>query len=51
MNPFAPTVRDGRTDTDLMVAGPAASLGEAAARFLDAVEQLPAGADVARNIR
>ena len=38
-------------DTDLMVAGPGASLAEAADRFLAAVEQLPAGADVARNIR
>jgi MoaA/NifB/PqqE/SkfB family radical SAM enzyme len=51
MHPFAPTVRGGRTDTDLLVAGPDASLAEAAGRFLDAVEQLPAGADVARNIR
>jgi hypothetical protein len=51
LHPFAPTVHGGRTDVDLRVAAPGVPLAEAAGRFLNAVEQLPAGADVARNIR
>jgi sulfatase maturation enzyme AslB (radical SAM superfamily) len=51
LNPFAPTVRHGRTDLDLLVSRQVAPLEAALGRFLRATADLPAGADVTRNIR
>jgi len=51
MHPFAPTVRHGRTDLDLLVSRETAPLDRAATRFLQIAAGLPTGADVTRNIR
>jgi sulfatase maturation enzyme AslB (radical SAM superfamily) len=51
LNPFAPTVRNGRTDLDLLVSRQVAPLEAALGRFLRVTADAPAGADVARNIR
>ena len=51
MHPFAPTVRDGRTDLDLLVSRQVRPLERAMSRFLRAAAGLPAGTDVVRNIR
>ena len=51
VHPFAPTVRDGRTDLDLLVSRQTRPLEHAMSRFLRIVADLPGGADVVRNIR
>jgi MoaA/NifB/PqqE/SkfB family radical SAM enzyme len=51
LHPFAPTVRDGITDVDLLVSRQTAPLEGAVLRFLRIVSELPAGADVVRNVR
>jgi MoaA/NifB/PqqE/SkfB family radical SAM enzyme len=51
LHPFAPTVRHGRTDLDLLVSHQTAPLEYAMSRFLRITSDLPAGADAARNIR
>jgi MoaA/NifB/PqqE/SkfB family radical SAM enzyme len=51
LHPFAPTVRHGRTDLDLLVSRQITPLRQTADRFIRIVSGLPAGADVARNIR
>ena len=51
LHPFAPTVRHGVTDVDLLVSGQTAPLREPVRRFLRIVAELPAGADVVRNVR
>lgn len=51
LHPFAPTVRHGRTDLDLLVSRQIAPLEEAAGRFLRITAGLPSGADAVRNIR
>jgi MoaA/NifB/PqqE/SkfB family radical SAM enzyme len=51
MHPFAPTVRHGRTDLDLLASRQIAPLEQAASRFLRIAANLPAGADVVRNLR
>jgi MoaA/NifB/PqqE/SkfB family radical SAM enzyme len=51
LHPFAPTVRHGVTDLDLLVSRQIAPLDVPAAAFLRIVANLPAGADVVRNIR
>jgi MoaA/NifB/PqqE/SkfB family radical SAM enzyme len=51
LHPFAPTVRHGRTDLDLLVCRQTAPLDQAMSRFLRITSDLPAGADAARNIR
>lgn len=51
LHPFAPTVRGGRTDLDLLVSRQTAPLSAALARFLAVVEEQPAGDDVVRSIR
>jgi MoaA/NifB/PqqE/SkfB family radical SAM enzyme len=51
LNPFAPTVRHGRTDLDLLVSRQTLPLEAALGRFLRVTADLPAGADVTRNIR
>jgi MoaA/NifB/PqqE/SkfB family radical SAM enzyme len=51
LHPFAPTVRDGRTDIDLLVTRQIAPLERALDRFLRITDGLPSGADVVRNIR
>jgi len=51
MHPFAPTVRHGRTDLDLLVTRQTSPLDRAADRFVRIVAGLPSGADVVRNIR
>lgn len=51
LHPFAPTVRNGVTDLDLLVARQTSPLREAAGRFLRVVADQPAGTDVVRNIR
>ena len=51
LHPFAPTVRHGVTDLDLLVSRQVAPLAEPVRRFLRVVADLPAGADVVRNIR
>ena len=51
LHPFAPTVRHGITDLDLLVSRQIAPLREPARRLLRVVADLPAGADVVRNIR
>ena len=51
VHPFAPTVRDGRTDLDLLVSRQTRPLEHPMSRFLRIVADLPGGADVVRNIR
>jgi len=51
LHPFGPTVRHGVTDVDLLVSRQTAPLAEAVRRFLRVVGELPAGADVVRNVR
>lgn len=51
MHPFAPTVRNGRTDLDLLVSRETRPLARAASRFLQIAAGLPSGSDVVRNIR
>ncbi len=51
LNPFGPTVLNGRTDLDLLVSRQIAPLGAATERFLRIAADQPAGADVVRNIR
>src|SRR4051794_14001763 len=51
MHPFAPTVRHGRTDLDLLVSRQIAPLETPARRFLSVVREQPVGADVVRRIR
>jgi hypothetical protein len=51
LHPFAPTVRHGRTDIDLLVSRQTTPLTHAADKFIRIVSGLPAGADVVRNIR
>ena len=51
LHPFAPTVRHGLTDLDLLVTRQTSPLTYAAHRFIRVVSGLPVGADVTRNIR
>jgi MoaA/NifB/PqqE/SkfB family radical SAM enzyme len=51
MHPFAPTVRHGVTDLDLLVSRQIAPLEVATRKFLRIVLDQPAGADVVRNVR
>ena len=51
LHPFAPTVRHGVTDLDLLVSRQTAPLEVPAAAFLRVVGDEPVGADVVRNIR
>ena len=51
MHPFAPTVRHGVTDLDLLVSRQIAPLEVPAAAFLRIVADQPIGADVVHNIR
>ncbi|HEX7256332.1 MAG TPA: radical SAM protein [Gaiellaceae bacterium] len=51
LHPFAPTVRHGVTDLDLLVSRQIAPLEAPAAAFLRIVADQPAGADVVRDIR
>jgi MoaA/NifB/PqqE/SkfB family radical SAM enzyme len=51
LHPFAPTVRHGVTDTDLRVAPTALPVAAALDAFLEAIDELPAGDDVVRNVR
>jgi MoaA/NifB/PqqE/SkfB family radical SAM enzyme len=51
LHPFAPTVRHGLTDLDLLVSRRIAPLEVPTAAFLRIVSDQPAGADVVRNIR
>lgn len=51
LHPFAPTVRHGVTDLDLLVSRQIAPLEVPAATFLRIVADQPVGADVVRNIR
>jgi MoaA/NifB/PqqE/SkfB family radical SAM enzyme len=51
LHPFAPTVRDGRTDIDLLVSRQTRPLDQAMSRFLQITAAMPSGADVVRNIR
>ncbi len=51
VHPFAPTVRAGRTDLDLLVSRQTRPLEQAMSRFLRIAADLPGGADVVRNIR
>ena len=51
LHPFAPTVRHGVTDLDLLVSRQIAPLEVPAAAFLRIVADQPVGADVLRNIR
>jgi MoaA/NifB/PqqE/SkfB family radical SAM enzyme len=51
LHPFAPTVRHGVTDLDLLVSRQIAPLEVPTAVFLRIVSDQPAGADVVRNIR
>ncbi|MBA2295264.1 MAG: radical SAM protein [Actinobacteria bacterium] len=51
LHPFAPTVRHGVTDLDLLVARQVRPLQAALDRFLRIVAHQPAGTDVVRNIR
>jgi MoaA/NifB/PqqE/SkfB family radical SAM enzyme len=51
LHPFAPTVRHGVTDLDLLVSRQIAPLEVPAAAFLRIVADQPVGADVVRNIR
>jgi hypothetical protein len=51
LNPFAPTVLEGRTDLDLLLSRQIVPLHVATERFLRVAADQPAGADVVRNIR
>jgi MoaA/NifB/PqqE/SkfB family radical SAM enzyme len=51
MHPFAPTVRHGVTDVDLLVSRQIAPLEVPARKFLRIVAEQPVGDDVVRNIR
>ena len=51
LNPFGPTVRHGRTDLDLLVGRQILPLEVPLSSFLRAVDDLPMGDDVVRNIR
>ena len=51
LHPFAPTVRNGRTDLDLLVSRQTRPLARAMSRFLQIAAGMPSGADVVRNIR
>lgn len=51
LHPFAPTVRHGVTDLDLLVSRQVRPLEAALGRFLGIVGDQPAGTDVVRNIR
>ncbi len=51
LHPFAPTVRSGRTDIDLLVSRQIAPLEMPARRFLSVVRDQPLGDDVVRSIR
>ena len=51
LHPFAPTVRNGVTDLDLLVSRQVLPLEAALGRFLRVVAEQPAGADVVRSIR
>jgi MoaA/NifB/PqqE/SkfB family radical SAM enzyme len=51
LHPFAPTVRHGVTDLDLLVSRQVTPLEVPTAAFLRVVSDQPAGADVVRNIR
>ncbi|MBA2461765.1 MAG: radical SAM protein [Actinobacteria bacterium] len=51
LHPFAPTVRHGVTDLDLLVSRQIAPLEVPTAAFLRIVADQPVGADVVRNIR
>ena len=51
LHPFAPTVRHGVTDLDLLVSRQIAPLEVPAHAFLRIVSDQPMGADVVRNIR
>ena len=51
LHPFAPTVRHGLTDLDLLVSRQINPLEAALRRFLRVVADQPVGTDVARNIR
>ena len=51
LHPFAPTVRHGVTDLDLLVSRQINPLEAAVSRFLRVVADQPVGTDVARNIR
>ena len=51
LHPFAPTVRHGVTDLDLLVSRQINPLEAALRRFLRVVADQPVGTDVSRNIR
>lgn len=51
LHPFAPTVHHGITDLDLLVSRRITPVEELLRRFLRIVSDLPAGADVIRNVR
>jgi hypothetical protein len=51
MHPFAPTVRHGVTDLDLLVSRQIAPLEVPARKLLRIVAEQPLGDDVVRNIR
>ena len=51
LHPFAPTVRHGRTDLDLLVSRQIAPLEAPTRRFLAVVRDQPLGDDVVRSIR
>ena len=51
LHPFAPTVRRGRTDLDLLVGRQIAPLEAPLRRFLRIVQEQPAGDDVLRSLR
>jgi MoaA/NifB/PqqE/SkfB family radical SAM enzyme len=51
MHPFAPTVRHGVTDVDLLVSRQIAPVQVPARKFLRIVAEQPLGEDVVRNIR
>jgi len=51
MHPFAPTVRNGRTDLDLLVSRQIAPLEVPVRKFLAIAAEQPAGDDVRRSIR
>lgn len=51
MHPFAPTVRNGQTDVDLLVSRQITPLSFALRRFLTIADELPLGDDVVRSIR
>lgn len=51
LHPFAPTVRHGRTDLDLLVSRQIAPLEAPVRRFLSIVQEQPVGDDVVRSVR